>query len=307
MTDLDAIAVFDRVVERKSFAEAARSLGLTTSAVSKRIARLERALGATLLHRTTRRLSLTEAGAVYHDRIRRVLGELASAEEAVTRLGTEPHGLLRVSAPMSFGHLHLAPLVPEFLAAHPGLRVDLELDDRLVDLIDGGFDVAVRIAALADSSLVARRLAPARRVICGSPDYLARRGVPRHPADLARHDCLRYTLQARGDWTVRRGRSGARVEVSGSLQANNGEVLRAAALAGLGLVFLPTMIVWRDLQAGTLVPVLVPHLPPPTAIHAVYPRSRLLSPKVRAFVDFLAARFGPRPPWDRACEAALRG
>ncbi|MCW5731549.1 MAG: LysR family transcriptional regulator, partial [Alphaproteobacteria bacterium] len=192
MENLMAMAVFARIVEAGSFTAAARRLGMSKSAVSKQVSRLEEALGTRLLNRTTRRLSLSQAGLAFHEHCARILAEAQAAEEAVQSLQAEPRGLLRVNAPMSFGILHLAPAIPDFLARYPGLRVDMDLADRYVDLVAEGFDLAIRIGRLEDSSLIARRIAPARRVVCGTPDYFARHGVPAEPADLARHNCLLY-------------------------------------------------------------------------------------------------------------------
>jgi DNA-binding transcriptional LysR family regulator len=301
---LTGMAVFARVVEARSFSEAARQLGLSKSAVSKQVSRLEDRLGARLLNRTTRRLGLTEVGATYYEYCARMLVEAEEAERAVTALHGEPRGLLKVNAPMSFGVRHLAPALPELLARYPEIRVDLVLNDRFVDMIEEGFDVAIRIAALPDSSLVARRLAPSRHVLCGSPAYFARHGEPKKPDDLRQHNCLNYTyLASHDEWPFEgktESKGGKRtVKVTGTLQANNGDVLAAAAVAGLGLVMSPTFIVGPDVQAGRLKCVLRDYLSAETAIYAVYPHRRHLSAKVRAFVDFLGERFGPEPYWDK--------
>jgi len=303
---LAEIGVFVRVVEERGFAPAARALGLTTSAVSKGIGRLETALGTRLLHRTTRRVSLTEAGATFHQRALRILAELDAAEEAVSRLQGEARGTLRVSAPMSFGERHVAPLLPDFLARHSQVRVEMSLSDRVVDLVEEGFDLAIRIGRLADSSLIARRLAPSRRVVCGAPDYFARRGVPSHPRDLAQHECLLYTYQAEPEWPLRDGKKEIKVAVTGRLRANNGDVIRVAALAGSGLAFLPTFLVGDDLRAGRLRAVLEDYACRETAVYAVQPPSKHPPAKVRAFVDFIAARCGERPPWDRDLEGSAK-
>jgi len=299
LDELPSLAVFAHVVRENGFAAAGARLGLSRSAVSKHVARLERRLGTQLLRRTTRRLSLTEAGQSLYERAAPLLDLVAGAEAEVGRLAGAARGTLRVSAPMSFGQRHLAPLLAEFLRAHEGLRVELRLDDAIVDLIEGGFDCAVRIGELADSSLTARRLAPARRVVCGAPEYLERRGVPQTPDDLRRHDCLGYTYQAsRAGWPFVHGKRQRTVRIDGRLEANNGEVLRAAALAGLGLALLPTFIVGDDLRAGTLRPVLQRWCNWNGSVHAVWPATRHTPPKVRAFVDFLARRCGDAPYWD---------
>jgi DNA-binding transcriptional LysR family regulator len=299
MDNLTGMAVFARVVDARSFTAAAAALGLSKSAVSKQVARLEDRLGARLLNRTTRRLSLTEVGAAFYERCARILAEVEDAELAVGRLQDAPRGTLRINAPMSFGQLHLAPAVADFLNGHPGLAIDLTLNDRIVDLVEEGYDVAIRISRLADSSLIARRLVPSRRVVCGSPAYFERHGVPRHPADLRRHNCLLYSyLPSAEEWQFVGPDGPAAVRVSGTLRANNGDALEAAMLTGLGVALQPTFIAGRDLQAGRLVAVMPDYVDESASVYAVYPHSRHLSAKVRAFIDFLAARFCPAPPWD---------
>lgn len=293
------MAAFVRVVEARSFSAAAAALGLTRSAVSRQIAALEERLGVRLLNRTTRRLSTTEAGSIYYERCVRVLAEAASAERAVMDLDEAPRGTLRINAPMSFGLGHLGGALAEFAALHPALKIDLTLDDRVVDLVAEGFDVAIRIVDLPPSTLVARKLAVNRRVLCASPDYLAKSGVPERPEDLSRHRCLAYTYLATGnEWRFRGEDGPITVRIDGAFAANNGDVLRQVALAGGGIVLAPTFIVGDDLRAGRLVPLLTKYMEADTGIYAVYPQTRRLSPKVRALIDFLVARFGPRPYWD---------
>ena len=295
-----AMTAFARVAETRSFSEAARRLGTSKSVVSRQIMALEADLGARLFHRTTRSMTMTEAGEGYYERVSRILTEVDEANQSVTRLQTAPRGRLRVNAPMTFGIRHLAPAIPDFLALHPEVEIDRTMNDRFVDLIDEGYDMAVRIGRLTDSALVARKLAPLRRVVCASPAYLAARGVPLSPADLAAHDCLSYSnMAAAAEWSFA-GPDGKpmSVEVRGRLRVNNGDALRIAALRGLGLANQPSVIIGADLQAGTLVGVLTDYVIQDGGIYAVYPHLRHLSPKVRAFVDFLAERFGPRPYWD---------
>lgn len=293
------MAAFVLVVDGRSFSHAARRLGVTRSAVSRQIAGLEDRLGARLLNRTTRRLSPTEAGGVYYEHCVRILAEAAAAERAVADLDEAPRGLLRINAPMSFGQGHLGPAIAEFLGRHEALRVDITLDDRVADLVGEGYDVAVRIAELPPSTLIARKLATNRRVLCAAPSYLARTGTPRRPHDLGRHTCLGYTYQTTGnDWRFRGPDGPVTVRIDPASSANNGDVLRQMALAGLGVALLPTFIAGDDLRQGRLVPLLAEWGDTDTGIYAVYPHSRHLSPKVRAFVDFLAARFAPRPYWD---------
>lgn len=301
MEDLSAMAVFARVVEMESFSGAARALGLSKSAVSKRVGRLEDRMGLRLLNRTTRRLSLTEAGAAFYEGCRRVVAEAEAAERAVTRLASAPRGRLKVNAPMSFGVRHLAPALPDFMARYPELNVDLTLNDRVVDLVEEGFDLAIRIARLAESSLIARRLAPNRLVLCAAPSYLAAHGAPRAVEDLKDHACLLYSYQTAGDaWRLCGPGGERRLAVTGRLRINNGDALLAAALGGLGVALLPCFICGQDLRAGRLIQVLPAWSgPADTAIAAVYPASRNLSPKVRVFVDFLTERFSGTPYWDR--------
>jgi DNA-binding transcriptional LysR family regulator len=300
MLDLSGMAIFVSVVESESFTGAARELGLSKSAVSKQIARLEDRLGARLLNRTTRRLSLTEAGTAFYEGCRRVVDEAEVAEQRVSRLSAAPRGLLRVNAPMSFGVRHVGPCLSDFLSACPELTLDLALNDRLVDLVEEGYDVAVRIGVLADSSLVARRLAPSHLVLCAAPGYLVARGRPAAPEDLARHDCASYSYRTAGpEWRFLGPDGLRRVKVSGRVTVNNGDVLLAAALRGLGIVMLPSFIAGDALRAGHLERVLPEwRVAEEANVYAVYPASRNLSPKVRVFVDFLAERFGEAPYWD---------
>lgn len=295
MDRLALLETFVRVAELGSFSEAARRLRSSKSVVSRQVSALEAELGARLLHRTTRALTLTEAGQAYLAKVSAILAELAEANQSVTQLQAAPRGRLRVNAPMSFGFLHLASALPDFLARHPQVEIDMAMTDRFVDLVEDGFDVGVRIARLADSSMIARKLAPIRMAVCASPDYLARRGMPQSPSELAEHECLGHG----GEWRfVREDGAPWPVAVHGRLAIDNGDALRTAALKGFGMVMLPTFILGADMQAGGLVSVLSDFVPQERALYAVYPHARHLSPKVRAFVDFLAERFGPRPYWD---------
>ncbi len=300
MLDPSAMVLFARVVEAGSFTGAARDLAISKSAVSKQISRLEDRLGVRLLNRSTRRLSLTEAGAAFHEGCRRVANEAAAAERTVSRLASGPRGELRVNAPMSFGIRHLGPCLADFLQHYPELTIDLTLNDRQVDLVEEGLDIAVRIGVLADSSLIAKRLAPSHRVVVAAPAYLAERGRPERPEQLADHACLRYSYQAAGrEWRFRGPDGERRVRTKGPLAVNNGDVLRAAALDGLGVALLPTFFVGPDLRAGRLERLLPDWRDAQdSAVHAVYPANRNLSPKVRVFVDYLAERFGEAPYWD---------
>jgi len=300
MDRLGTMEAFVAVVETGSFSAAAQRLRSSKSLVSRQVAALEGELGARLFHRTTRSLALTEEGRGYHAQVVRILEDIAEANAAVSNLQTAPRGRLRINAPMSFGYLHLAPAVPDFLALYPEVEIDLTMNDRYVDLVEEGVDLAVRLGRLGDSSLIARKLAPIRRVVCGSPDYFKKHGVPQTPEDLKQHVCLCYSnLAVADEWRFLRPDGSAwPVEVSGRLRADNGDALREAALKGLGLVYLPSFIIGRDLQAATLVSVLTEYTPQDGGLYAVYPHARHLSPKVRAFIDFLAVRFGGQPYWD---------
>ncbi|MDX1650074.1 MAG: LysR family transcriptional regulator [Myxococcota bacterium] len=292
-----AMVVFARVVQEGSFSGAARRLGLSKATVSREIAELERRLGAQLLRRTTRRMSLTEVGELFHARCQRVVEEAEAAERSVSRLQAEPRGRIRLAAPMSFGHRQLAPRLPAFVARHPQVHVDVDLTDRTIDLVAEKFDLAVRVSAgrPAEQTLVARRLAPVRLLVCAAPAYLERAGTPGTPEALAEHVCLTYRPPPQ-TWAFAGDRS---VAVRGPLNADNGDALREAALAGLGIVQLPTFLVGDDVRAGRLVPLLAEHTDRVGGVYSVYPESRHLSPKVRAFIDWLAEDLGPHPDWDR--------
>ncbi len=300
MDRLASLTAFVRVAETGSFSEAARRLGMSKSVISRQVAALEAELGARLFQRTTRSLTLTEAGHGYVEQVSRILADLEAADASVSRLQAAPRGRIRVSAPMSFGFLHLAQAIPDFLKRYPEVAIDLAMTDRFVDLVEEGFDLAIRLGKLADSSLIARRLAPVRMAVCASPDYLEAAGTPVVPGDLAHHACLSYSLWSAADsWHfVTPDGKDQQVEIKGRMRANNGDALRVAALKGLGVCYLPTFIVGADLQSGSLVSVLGDFMPKDRAAHAVYPTSRHLSPKVRAFVDFLSEWFGHAPYWD---------
>jgi DNA-binding transcriptional LysR family regulator len=298
--DLNDIAVFVAVVDAGSFTRAAERLKVSRPAVSKHVSRLEESLGVRLLNRTTRRLSLTEAGRIFHSGASRGLADLAEASAEVSRLQQQPRGVLRINVPMSFGILHIAPLLPAFLSEYPELSVEMDLNDRKLDVIEEGFDVSVRISDLPDSTLVARRLAPCRHVIVAAPAYLQRNGVPTAPSDLQGHEVLSYSLQQSAlQWHfLDPAGQPEQVAVSGRLQVNNSLALREALLAGVGLARTPTFLVGEDLRAGRLTAVLEGYRSLDVSIYLVYPQRRHLSPKVRAFADFLAARIKDPPYWD---------
>lgn len=293
--DLNAMTVFAKVAQCQSFTQAARALGLPKSTVSRRIADLERELGARLLQRTTRRLSLTDAGRTFERHCARIVAEVEDAERAVSELHRAPRGLLRVSAPLSFEFL--GGLVAEYLAEHPDVTIDLVCTDRVVDLVDEGFDLAIRAGKLADSSLVARRLGGVRRRLVASPDYLERRGKPRSPAALAEHDCLVFGGGPRtGSFRLERepGREPLEVPLRARFVVNDVGVLFEATLAGLGIALLPETRVAEALASGRLAAVLPRWSSPEVPLHAVVPSARHLAPKVKSFLAHLAARLGPR-------------
>jgi len=304
MDRFEDLRTFVAVVESGSFSRAAERMKVVKSAVSRRVSDLETRLGARLLNRTTRRLSLTETGRAFCERGKRILADMDEAENAVSSQHAALSGTLRVAAPLSFGIAHLAPAFNEFLALHASLDLDLDFNDRQVNVIEEGFDLAIRIGRLADSSLVARRLAPIHHLVCASPAYLARYGVPRVPEDLTRHVGLRYAnVPERRVWRFRAATGEPySVRVPCRLVTNNGDVLRDAAIAGLGLVVSPTFIVDEAVRAGRLVPLLVDQIWSETAAYALYPPGRQLSARVRALVDFLARRFGDHPYWDQCLE-----
>lgn len=299
---VSAMVVFTQLVESGSFTTAAKRLGLSKASISRELAALETRLGAQLLVRTTRRMSLTELGEVFYERCRRVVEEAEDAERSIHQLQAEPHGSLRLAVPMSFGVLEIAPRIPRFLERHPALKLEIEATDRVVDLVYERIDLGVRIRRPRESSYVIRRLCPIRGLLCATPEYLALHGTPRTPAEIADHACLTY----RGASETWRFRTGEEIEVSGRLTFDNGEALRVAALAGLGLVTLPTYLCGDDVRTGRLVPVLLDHMHPGTSVFAVYPENRHLSPKVRAMIDWLAEELGPEPEWDRDLPVAGR-
>jgi DNA-binding transcriptional LysR family regulator len=296
---LDAMSAFAKVVAAGSYAEAGRRLGLTRSAVSKGVMELERLLGARLLDRTTRRVVPTEAGRAYHERCVAILAEVEETEMQISRLHDEPKGVLKINAPMSFGILYLGGAIAEFMGRYADLKIELTLNDRFIDPLEEGVDVTVRIGALSDSSLIARRLAPVRRALVASPDYIARHGAPRVPDDLAHHSCLAYghTIAAQR-WQLSQGSGVITITISPRLCSNNGEVLRAAALAGNGITDLPTFIVGPDIKAGRLVVVLPGNQPTELGLYALYAPNRYLAAKTRLFIDFLVERLGTAPEWD---------
>jgi DNA-binding transcriptional LysR family regulator len=300
MNNLADLDIFARVVTAGSMSAAGRELGFSPAVISKRIRRLEERLGTRLLQRTTRQIAMTEAGQGFYERVVAILASAEEAEAWVARRSSVARGLLRVSAPTSFGRLHIAPHLGSFLDTHPELTVELVLSDAFVDIVGDGFDVAVRIADLQDSSLVARRLAPNHRILCAAPRYLAGHGSPTSVGDLARHRLLAHNAD---QWRLEGPDGPVTVRVDSPLRTNSSEVVREAVIAGVGIALRSTWDVGPELRAGTLVRVL-PSLggARKTAIHAVYPSRRHLAQKVRVFIDHLAELYGPMPPWDEGLD-----
>jgi DNA-binding transcriptional LysR family regulator len=293
MDRLTEMEAFVQVVDHGGFTDAARKMGMSKSAVSKHVSALEARLAVRLLNRTTRRVSPTDVGLAYYDRARTVLQDASEADSMVTAMQATPKGSLRISAPVSFGIRQLSPAIADFLCTYPEVDVNMVLEDRFVELVAEGFDMAVRIGVLEDSSLKARKLAEARGVLTASPGYLAQMGVPRSIDDLNEHRLLHYSNRATGNFWRLRGASGEErhVRVGGRLTANNGESLMKAAEAGLGIAQIPSFMACGPLADGRLVEVLPDRPPDLLGIHALYPQGPFPQPKLRAFVDFLAARF----------------
>lgn len=300
MEALSGMAIFAAVVEAEGFSPAARRLGLSKSTVSKQISRLESHLNVRLLHRTTRKLSLTDAGELYYRHAVKALDEARAAEDAVTLMRGHPRGVLRISTPMSFGLLHISPVISKFIQQHPELRLDIVMEDRITDLVEGGFDLAIRVGKLApDSNLVARQLATCSFYLCAAPAYLDRRGIPNEPADLLKHDCLLFSHAPKiNEWQFHGVDGPVTVKVAGSLQANSGLVLREAALAGLGLVRMPAAAIGPDLQAGRLRRVLPNYSIQALTVYAVFPEGRHIPAKSRLFIDFLTHHWGTPAYWE---------
>ncbi|MFM0267456.1 LysR family transcriptional regulator [Paraburkholderia sediminicola] len=301
MDRLRAYEVFVTVVSRGSFTRAADALETSPANVTRYVNELEAHLGTRLLNRTSRRLSLTEGGETLYARCKSILDDVAETEGLVSSASVEPRGRLRINGPVSFGILHLAPLWPEFMRKYPGVELDVALIDRVVDIVEEGYDLAIRISRAGSTSHAARKLATSRNILCASPDYLARCGYPVEPADLIEHQCIGYSYAATGDeWQLMDSEHKAHtVKVNCHMHTNNGDTARAAALAGQGVIWQPTFLVGNDLRAGKLVQVLPDYRLPDIDILALYPSRRHLSAKIRAVVDFLVNAFGGVPPWDR--------
>jgi DNA-binding transcriptional LysR family regulator len=300
MQDLNDMVTFARVVEASGFTEAARRMGVSKSRISKSIARLEKALGVRLLNRSTRGLSLTEIGAAFYEHCVRIADEATQAAELVDQLQSEPRGILKITAPVAFGRLHVAPAVADYLKLYPRVRLDMTTTDRVVDLVNEGYDLAIRITREPSPHLVARELAPVRRVVCATAEYFERFGTPTSPRDLTKHNCLHYThFGSQGEWRLQGDSGEIVVPVAGTFRVNDDDVLSRAVLGSLGVALLPTFIIGHELQAGRLQSVLSDYVPLERHIYAVHLPNLHLPVKVRAFIDFLKGRFGPVPYWDR--------
>ena len=300
MDRFENMRTFIRVVEAGSISGAADRLGVAKSAVSRRLKELEGHLGAELFHRTTRRMNLTDSGRAFYHQSVRILEDVLEAELATSQAHGTLKGSLKIALPSTFGLMHMGPAINEFLQEHPQIEFDLDFNDREVDLIQEGFDLAIRIANLPDSSLIARRLAPIKTVMCASPSYLERMGEPRTPDELVEHRCLAYSLLRDFEYwhlTDSRGKA-VRIKIHPYIKASTGEFLKDAAVEGLGIILVPSFIAYKEIEHGALVPVLRDYKPPRLEAYAIYPQTRHLSRRVRVFVDFLIKRFKGTPYWD---------
>jgi DNA-binding transcriptional LysR family regulator len=296
---LEDMKVFIRIVDAGGISRAADQLGLAKSAVSRRLVDMETRLGVRLLNRTTRTSGLTEIGQNYYERAMTIVDDVVELNALTADANTALEGTINLAAPLSFGLIHLSPAIDSFLIEHPELKININFSDRQVDLIEEGLDLAFRIADLKDSSLVARKISPIKRVLCTSPEYLKKQGIPVTPDDLKNHHLLYYNLTESNTWkfTDKKGKKYT-VSVKPKITANNGDFLKNMAMAGHGIVSTPTFIVWKAIAAGDLVPVLTDYQLPQTNAYAVYPQARYLSQRTRCLIDFLVERFGSNPYWD---------
>lgn len=299
--NLNTIPIFLQVIRCGGFSKAAKKLGVTTSQVSKSISTLENELGIKLIHRTTRKISLTEAGERYYQQATKGIHFIEDAEHSAMELQKVATGHLRIAAPMSFGHLHISPLIPQFLKQYPEIIIDLVLDDEEYDLIEHNFDVGIRTGNLKDSSAIARKLCDLKSVLCASEEYLEKYGIPNSPNDLLKHNCLLFShSKPINEWTLKLGTKNHVLNVSGNFRVNNSEALRESLLAGIGIGRLPTFIAGRDIESGSLVQVLSKYQMQQLPLHAIFPERNYLPLKVRVFVDFLVEYLGNNEPhWDK--------
>lgn len=286
---LDGMSVFVRVIEKGSFTLAASFLNHSTSYISKEISRLESRLGVRLLNRSTRKISLTDSGRMYYEYCRQIVADAEEAERSISAQHDVPHGTLKISAPISFGHIYLADLLPQFLKTYPDVKMEVNFDDRLVDVIAEGYDVVIRVTNLKDTSLISRKIMASSIITLASPDYLKRKGCPIHPRDLADHDCITYSYLQRPTYWDYLTEKGEPVGVTVKPQAicNNDELQRSMAVSGLGITRIPSFCCQNELRTGSLVPILKEYEFNDLGVYAIYPHRRHLSTKVRAFVDFL--------------------
>ncbi|HWU35638.1 MAG TPA: LysR family transcriptional regulator [Methylovorus sp.] len=299
MHDLNLMAIFAHVAQEQSFSTAARKLGMSRSAVSKAVAKLESALGARLLNRSTRHLSLTEVGAGMLEHCARIVAESERASRVVENLSSKPSGTLRVAASVAFGTLHVAPAMADFLQQYHEVELDMTITDRTIDMVEEGYDVIIRVAQQPPPALVARKLAPVRRQVCGTPAYFAQYGLPASPMALTGHNCLDYIHSGdRGYWRFSGPEGEIAVPVSGRVRINDDEALSQVVLGGFGLALLPTFIIGNHLQSGALQAVLSDYIPVEQHVYAMYLPNRFLPLKARTFIDFLLERFGSEPYWD---------
>ncbi|UGA57562.1 LysR family transcriptional regulator [Vibrio sp. VB16] len=296
--NIEHLRLFVRLAATNNISQAGQELGLSPAVASSHVNKLEEGLGVRLVHRTTRKVSLTEEGIDFLPHAEEVLATIEAARASIGVGNILPQGTLRITAPASFGRMHLLPALKEFLALHPRLSIDLRLTDSIVDLVEGGFDIAIRNAELKDSSLIARKLASDKRIICASPEYLASYGQPESPEDLNNHQCIK--LMGLENWLFDTPEGELNIKTKGNLRTDHGEAVRDACVHGLGIALTATWCVNKQLESGELIQILKDYpLASDSAIWAVYPSSRLLAPKVRAFIDYFADYYGNPPYWDR--------
>jgi len=298
MDRLDSMRLFVRVAELGSFSAVAQQMNVARSVVTRQVAALEAHLGTKLLARSTRRLSLTSAGATYLEKCREILGLVDAAEAGLTEDSQAPRGHLRITLPFSFGIRQLMPMFGDFMVANPEITIELEFSDRRTNLIEGGFDLAIRITDRLEPGDVARKIGSSRSVVVAAPAYIKRHGRPRHPKDLIRHECFGYVLATRSSWAFSLDGKTEWFPVAGRLEANSGDALLAAAIGGLGITYLPTFIVETAVREHSLDILLPAFRAPELGIYAVFPSNRYVPHRVRALVEYLAQRIGSKPPWD---------
>ena len=307
MNRFENMDTFIRVVEAGSISGAADRLNVAKSAVSRRLKELEKHLGVELFHRTTRQMNLTDTGRAFYHQAVRILDDVLEAEIATSQAHGTLKGSLKIALPSTFGLMHMGPIINDFIKEHPQIEFDLDFNDREVDLIQEGFDLAIRIANLPDSSLIARHLAPVHTVMCASPNYLEQMGTPRSPEDLIEHQCLVYSLLRDFEnwYLIDINGNEIKTKIRPYLKASTGEFLKEAAVEGQGIILVPTFIAYKEIESGTLVPLLKEYNTPQINAYAIYPQTRHLSQRVRAFVDLLVKRFEGTPYWDLCIQESI--